>query len=108
LIAAVFQVLDAVNIVLRGALRGAKDVRVVAFIGIGVIWLCVPTAALVLGRWAGWGAVGGWVGFVAETTLAAGLFYARWKSGRWRSEFVAAEEPELGDVVSVKNSAVSA
>ncbi|HEY8041695.1 MAG TPA: MATE family efflux transporter [Polyangiaceae bacterium] len=83
-IAAGFQVLDAVNMVLRGALRGAKDVRVPAFLGIAVVWGCVPTAALVLGRFAGWGSVGGWCGFVAETTLGATLFAIRWRRGAWR------------------------
>jgi MATE family multidrug resistance protein len=88
-IAAAFQVLDAVNIVLRGALRGAKDVRVVAAIGIAVIWLCVPTAAFLLGRLAGWGAVGGWCGFVGETALASALLWLRFRRGAWRANYPA-------------------
>jgi MATE family multidrug resistance protein len=87
LVAAVFQVLDAVNIVLRGALRGAKDVRLVMVIGIGSVWLCVPTAAWFLGRQMGLGALGGWLGFIAETVIAAGLFWLRWKYGGWRTRF---------------------
>jgi MATE family multidrug resistance protein len=83
-IAAAFQVLDAISVILRGALRGAKDVRVPAIIGIAVIWTCVPTAAIFLGRLAGWGSVGGWVGFLAETTLGATLFAWRWQRGAWR------------------------
>jgi MATE family multidrug resistance protein len=86
-IAAGFQVLDAVALVLRGALRGAKDVRVPAIIGVAVVWLCVPTAALVLGRVLGWGAAGGWCGFVAETTLGACLFAGRWRRGAWRKAY---------------------
>jgi MATE family multidrug resistance protein len=84
LIAAAFQVLDATNLVLRGALRGAKDVRVPAVIGVGVVWTCVPTAALLLGRLAGWGSAGGWCGFVAETAVGTGLFLRRWRRGEWR------------------------
>lgn len=84
LVAAVFQVLDAFNIVLRGALRGAKDVRVVAFLGITIVWTCIPTAAYVLGKHLGMGALGGWIGFVAETTLSTILFGRRWKKGAWR------------------------
>jgi MATE family multidrug resistance protein len=87
LIAAAFQVLDAVGIVLRGALRGAKDVRVPALIGITVIWTCVPTAAIVLGRLAGWGSAGGWLGFVVETTVGAALFAWRWRRGAWRRAY---------------------
>jgi MATE family multidrug resistance protein len=86
-IAAAFQVLDAVGIVLRGALRGAKDVRVPAIIGITVIWTCVPTAAIVLGRTLGWGAAGGWCGFLAETTIGACLFAWRWRRGSWRRTY---------------------
>ena len=87
LLAALFQVLDAVNIVLRGSLRGAKDVRVAALIGIGVIWLCVPTAAYFLGKVAGLGALGGWVGFVGETTFASILLWRRWSRGAWRKDY---------------------
>ncbi len=87
LVAAVFQVLDAVNIVLRGALRGAKDVRVVMILGVLVVWSCVPTSALVLGKIFGLGALGGWLGFVAETTIGATLFWLRWKRGGWRKDY---------------------
>ena len=86
-IAAAFQVLDAVAIVLRGALRGAKDVRIPAVIGVTVIWTCVPTAAFVLGRGLGWGAAGGWFGFLGETTIGAALFAWRWRRGAWRRTY---------------------
>ena len=84
LVAAVFQVLDGVQLVFRGALRGAKDVRVPAYIGIAVVWTCVPGAALLLGKMAGWGALGGWCGFIAETILASALLGYRWSRGAWR------------------------
>ena len=96
LIAAAFQVLDAVSIVLRGALRGARDVRVPALIGVAVVWTCVPTAALLLGRVAGWGAAGGWCGFVAETALGAALFAARWRHGSWRRAYARTELDQVG------------
>ncbi len=87
LVAAVFQALDAVTIVLRGALRGAKDVRMVAVIGISVAWVCVPGAAWVFGKHLGLGAVGGWFGFIAETTLASSLYWLRWTRGAWRAQY---------------------
>ncbi|HWL84868.1 MAG TPA: MATE family efflux transporter [Polyangiaceae bacterium] len=92
LVAALFQVLDAVNIVLRGALRGAKDVRVTAFIGTTVVWTCVPTAAYVLGKLAGLGAFGGWLGFIGETTFSATFFWLRYWRGTWRRRYLAAAE----------------
>lgn len=87
LVAAMFQICDAGNIVLRGSLRGAKDVRVVAIVGIAVVWTCVPTAAYVLGKLAGLGALGGWLGFVAESTIAALLLWLRWTRGVWRKAY---------------------
>jgi MATE family multidrug resistance protein len=86
-IAAAFQVLDAMAIVLRGALRGAKDVRVPALIGVAVIWTCVPTAAILLGRVLHWGSAGGWCGVVGETSLGAVLFLRRWRHGAWRRAY---------------------
>lgn len=84
-VAALFQLLDAANIVLRGALRGAKDVAGVAAIGILVTWACIPTAAYVFGKRLGMGALGGWLGFVGETTLGALFFWMRWKRGSFRT-----------------------
>ena len=87
LVAALFQAFDAITIVLRGALRGAKDVRVVMIIGISVAWVCIPGAAYVFGKSLGLGAVGGWFGFVLETTVASTLFWWRWTRGSWRDAY---------------------
>lgn len=86
-VAALFQALDAANMVLRGVLRAAKEVRFVAITGTTVAWLCIPGAAWLLGRQFGWGAVGGWWGFVAETTFASTLLWLRWSRGSWRKQF---------------------
>ncbi len=94
LVAALFQVLDAFNVVLRGSLRGAEDVRVPAFLGIAIVWTCVPTAAFFLGKIAGWGALGGWCGFVGETVLATVLFGRRWSRGAWRDKYTRDDAPE--------------
>jgi MATE family multidrug resistance protein len=87
LVAALFQAMDAVTIVLRGVLRAAKDVRVVAVVGIACSWTFIPTAAWLLGKMAGLGAMGGWFGFLFETSLAAFIFSRRWRSGAWRLEY---------------------
>jgi MATE family multidrug resistance protein len=87
LVAAVFQLLDAANIVLRSALRGAKDVRFVAIVGICIVWVCIPGSAFLFGKLAGLGALGGWLGFVAETTIAATVLYFRYRRGSWRQAY---------------------
>lgn len=86
-VAALFQTLDAANMVLRGLLRGAKDVRFVALCGTTIAWVCIPGAAWLLGKQLGYGAVGGWWGFVLETALAASIFGWRWAKGPWRNEY---------------------
>ena len=93
LVAAVFQTMDAITMVLRGVLRAAKDVRVVAIVGVAIAWLCVPTSAYLLGKVLGLGAIGGWVGFVAETTLSAVIFWRRWTHGGWRSAYAPPARP---------------
>jgi MATE family multidrug resistance protein len=87
LAAAVFQLGDAVNIVLRGALRGARDVRAVMIIGVAVVWATLPGAAWLFGRHYGLGALGGWLGFIAETAVASMLLGWRWLRGAWREEY---------------------
>lgn len=87
LVAALFQVLDAVNIVLRSALRAAKDVRIVLLVGVATTWTFIPTAAWVLGKWLGLGALGGWFGFLGETTVGAVLLAFRFRNGSWRARF---------------------
>lgn len=87
LVAAVFQTLDAVNMIYRGALRGAKDVRWVAVVGTMVVWFAIPGTAFVLGRMLGWGAFGGWIGFVIETAVGSLVMGYRWSRGSWREEF---------------------
>ncbi len=94
-VAAVFQVLDAVNIVLRGALRGAKDVRVPALLAIASVWLCVPTSAWFLARGMGMGALGGWIGFIGETSLGAAFLWWRWSTGAWRATTPRAAEESV-------------
>jgi MATE family multidrug resistance protein len=98
LVAAVFQTLDAVNMILRGALRGAKDVRWVAVVGTTIAWVAIPGAALLLGRMAGLGALGGWIGFVVETTAASALFGWRWARGSWRARYGEAVEADEEEV----------
>jgi Na+-driven multidrug efflux pump len=77
--------------VLRSALRGAKDVRVVMIVGVTIAWTCIPTAAWILGRGMHLGALGGWFGFIAETTLAASILFVRWNRGSWRANYAPTE-----------------
>lgn len=93
LVAALFQLLDAVQIVLRGALRGAKVVLGVAIVGVAASWTFVPTSAWLLGKRAGLGAVGGWLGFVGETVVVSAVLGWLWRHGSWRRAYAARPVP---------------
>lgn len=83
-IAGFFQVLDATNVVMRGALRGARDVRLCALIGAAILWTCVPSLTWFLGIYLGWGVLGAWCSFVVQGGLCALVFSRRWFRNEWR------------------------
>jgi len=83
-LAALFLALDAVYLVHRANLRAAEDVRWPGLVGAALAWICIPGAALVLGRWAELGAVGAWLGFLAESALGAALLARRWGKSPFR------------------------
>jgi MATE family multidrug resistance protein len=86
LLAAVFQIADAVGIVYTGALRGAGD----------TVW---PMVATMLTSWVvvvgggvtivhlrpGWGAVGPWIAATGYVFVLGALVAWRFESGAWRS-----------------------
>ncbi|WP_372013561.1 MATE family efflux transporter [Tistrella mobilis] len=78
LLAAAFQVIDALQVVLGGALRGRGDVNLPLLMMLGAYWL--------VGMPVGWqmgateGAAGWWYGILAGITTIAGLF--AWRT--WR------------------------
>ncbi|MCE9575570.1 MAG: MATE family efflux transporter [Deltaproteobacteria bacterium] len=80
-----FLVADAANVIARGVLRGASDVRYAAFVGILTSWCTTPPVAWLLGIHLGMGAAGGWLGLAGEIIVGASLFWLRVWSGKWRS-----------------------
>ena len=84
-IAAIFQVFDAANIVSRGVLRGVGDVRFAAVAGITLAWISVPPLTWFLGYHLGLGAVGGWLALLTEIILGAFVLVWRVERGGWHS-----------------------
>lgn len=82
-VAALFQVADGSAVVARGVLRGTGDVGYAAAVGIACAWCCTPPLTYLLGRLAGLGALGGWIGLCLEITAAALLFWWRVERGGW-------------------------
>jgi MATE family multidrug resistance protein len=52
-------------------------------VGIACAWLATPPLAWLLGRVAGFGAVGGWLGLSVEIISAAVIFWWRLERAGW-------------------------
>jgi MATE family multidrug resistance protein len=81
--ACVFQVADGAAVVARGVLRGTGDVRFPAVVGIVCAWMSTPPLAWLLGRLAGLGALGGWIGLCIEIVAAAVILWWRLERAGW-------------------------
>ena len=82
-IAAVFQVIDAVATVTYLSLDGAGDTRFTLVISLALSWGVKLPIGILLARSAGWGAVGGWLGLTAELAVLLVVLVWRWRSGLW-------------------------
>ena len=69
---------DGANVVARGVLRGAGDVRFSALLSVLTAWVTTPPLTLLLGVTLGLGAFGGWLGLCAEIMLGAAVLWHRW------------------------------
>ena len=94
-----FLVADAANVIARGVLRGASDVRYAAIVGIATSWLTTPPLAWALGIGCGLGAVGGWIGLAVEIVVGASLFWLRVIRGGWKPAAAAARRSMAGVAV---------
>jgi len=94
-----FLVADAANVIARGVLRGASDVRYAAVVGIATSWLAIPPLTWALGVACGLGVVGGWIGLSVEIIVGASLFWLRVIRGGWRPAAAAARRGMAGAAV---------
>ena len=94
-----FMVADAANVIARGVLRGASDVRYAAVVGIATSWLTTPPLAWFLGMHLDWGVAGGWIGLTVEIFAGALLFWLRVWRGGWRPAAAAARRAMAGTAV---------
>lgn len=94
-----FLVADAANVIARGVLRGASDVRYAAIVGIVTAWLTTPPLTWLLGVHFGLGVVGGWLGLALEIVVGAALYWRRVSRGDWRPAAAAARRSIAGTAV---------
>jgi MATE family multidrug resistance protein len=91
-----FLVADAANVIARGVLRGASDVRYAATVGIITSWLTTPPLAWLFGVHWGLGARGGWMGLAFEIIVGASLFWLRVWRGGWQTAARVAHREMIG------------
>lgn len=82
--AALFQVFDAIGIVLYGALKGAGDTLFPALVIVGSAWVVFLPSGLLFSRALGLEAPGAWMGAALYIIAIAILLYRRFRSERWR------------------------
>ncbi|MDZ8186717.1 MAG: MATE family efflux transporter [Nostoc sp. ChiSLP02] len=70
-VAAIFQIVDGVQVTAAGALRGLRDTRIPLLIGILAYWGLGLSTGYVLGIWLGYGAIGLWCGLAIGLACAA-------------------------------------
>jgi multidrug resistance protein, MATE family len=92
-IIAVFQFVDAANLVGRAVLRGTGDVRFVAYVGIISAWICTPPMTYLLGYCLGWGVYGAWVGLSGEVLVVTFLYWRRLGRKYWDTSPLPAPSP---------------
>ena len=76
-IVAILILLDTIQALITGALRGMKESRVPMVIALVSYWLIGIPSSYVLGLKFGWDAFGVWVGLVVGMTVASALMAAR-------------------------------
>ncbi|MFN7145757.1 MAG: MATE family efflux transporter, partial [Myxococcota bacterium] len=82
LVAAAFQLIDAVATVTYFALDGAGDTRFTLVSSIALSWGVKLPVGVILAT-TGFGAVGVWLGITGELFVLVAVLAWRWRSGRW-------------------------
>ena len=85
ILAALFQIVDAVGIIMIGALRGAGDTRWPAVVTVFYAWFVMLPASYLLGYVLGYEVVGAWVAATLYVTLYGLTMWWRFEGGRWES-----------------------
>jgi len=82
-LAALFQIFDAIGIVMAGALRGAGDTRWPAVVTVSYSWLFFLPSSYFFGHVLGYRALGGWLAATLYVMLYGLTMWWRFESGRW-------------------------
>jgi len=76
----------AVNMVMIRALLSAGDVTYPLYCALVSMWCVGVFLGFLLGKGAGLGLVGVWIGMAADEWCRAAAFLVRWRGGRWKTK----------------------
>jgi MATE family multidrug resistance protein len=93
-VASLYVLIEAVVVVLIGALRGAGDTFWAMCISVSLHWALVPILFVIL-HILEWSPEAAWVALVGTFLMFSVLFYLRYRSGKWRTLRVVQTTREL-------------
>jgi MATE family multidrug resistance protein len=97
---ALWGMLDAINLVVGGALRGAGDTRFVLICTTLATWLVwIPGEAILL-LWLDAGLIAAWLWMTVFIFVLAVGFWVRFRRGRWKTIEMIRHEPPVGEAAS--------
>jgi multidrug resistance protein, MATE family len=97
---ALWGMLDAINLIISGALKGAGDTRFVLLATSLATWLVWMPGEVVLLLWLDAGLIAAWLWMTVFVFLLAGGFWLRFKHGRWKTIEMIRQEPPVPGVAS--------
>ncbi|MEL7473450.1 MAG: MATE family efflux transporter [Planctomycetota bacterium] len=104
--AAVFQVFDAMAIVMQGALRGAGDTVYPGVVTVITSWVFIVAGGHLLIEFApGLGSVGPWIGGAAYIISLGMLMTLRWMGGKWREIELVEEDAAASECLGAAEEA---
>lgn len=84
LVAAVFQIFDAIAMVATGTLNGVGDTRYTMYISVLAAWVVLVPCAYFFGVILEWGALGAWLGITAQVLALSVVLTWRFYTNGWR------------------------
>ena len=91
---ALWGLLDAVNLVIGGALKGAGDTRFVLVYSVLTSWLVWMPGELLLLLWLDSGLLAAWLWLALYVLLLATGFWLRFRRGKWKAiDMIAGRAP---------------
>ena len=93
ILAAIFQVFDAMAIINNSALKGAGDTRFPALVGVCYAWTIFLPLCWVFTRLLDWGVAGAWGGATVYICALGLTLYWRWKRNAWEKIDIFRKKP---------------